>query len=377
MAEDIDFKLRYVGGRFHDAKLPLEVLSDLPAFRDLIVAFARELWFDINTGRQRVPKGFDTSLSFDLVGIEAGSAVPKLSWSRDVAQAQLPGLTDSLSDIVEVSFLQTANLFDEAGNDRFPKALSSEHVRALNKLGAGLRDDERIEFLGSKGADGNVVFLDAFRRKQLITRVRETYRTRFEGIGELLGSHVDAEGRNGHIRVLTDKYGEITMVVDEERVRGEFDGNIKSQVQFDLQIELDNQSAFRGVTEVFHVGIIDNEISDQLNRRSERIAEIARLGAGWKDGEGAEIADAAVVAARRLLTKRPGASGYFKIYPTEEGGILFEFQRGGWDLAVEFGVDGVLEMYGVEIDGKGELEPTRYDAVDDDFLKDFDSRMGR
>ncbi|MCK0510026.1 hypothetical protein [Aromatoleum buckelii] len=271
------FKLRYVGLRFDGARLPVDVLSDLPAFRDLLAAFAKDEWRALNADRQRVPKGFDKSLSFDLVSIEEGSAVPSLDWNRGTAQTYLPGFADELYDVVKASFRDVVDLIDGAGNDRFPKSLSSEHVRALNKLGSGLRESERIEFLGTAGADGNVIYLDTYRRKKLITRVRETYQARFEGTGTLLGAVVNADAAGGYIEVLTIEHGNIRIQLDAERVVNEFDGNINAVVQFDLQIELDNADRFRSVIEAFDVALIDQGIGEELERCRSRLFEIKGL----------------------------------------------------------------------------------------------------
>ena len=70
------------------------MLADLPAFRELIVTFARAEWRRNNTHRKRLPKGFDASLALDLVAIEDGSAVPVLKWNRETTQAYLPGFSD-------------------------------------------------------------------------------------------------------------------------------------------------------------------------------------------------------------------------------------------------------------------------------------------
>ena len=99
MLDDLDIKLRYVGARFNGAKLPLDVLADLPAFRDLVVAFAKDLWRKQNADRQRVPRGFDRSMSFDLTAIEDGSAIPNLTWDRESAQSCLPGFADAVGVI--------------------------------------------------------------------------------------------------------------------------------------------------------------------------------------------------------------------------------------------------------------------------------------
>jgi len=373
MAGDTTFRLRYVGARFNGARLPVDVLADLPAFRDLLVAFAKDEWRDLNAGRKRVPKGFDKSISFDLVGINDGSAVPLLNWSRNAAQENLPGFEDELQEIVGGSYLDVVNLIDGAGHDQFPKSLSSEHIRALNRLGSGLRENEKIEFLGSSGQDGKVVYLDSYRRKALITRVRETYQARFESVGILRGSFADEV--MGRVIVATSEHGEITIPLESDRVKEEFDGNIDSEVQFDLQIEMDNADRLRGVVGVFDVGLIDVESGADLLRCRNRIAELSALSDGWHDGAGRRIADDAVELANRFLSKRPTLSKQYHIYPTEEGGILVEFEANLWDISVEFLPEGGVELYGVQIDGAEELQPVHFSDIDGDFMTAFDRRV--
>ena len=63
--------LHYKGSRFRNARLPVDVLSDLSAFRDLLVSYAKDEWRRRHADRKRVPKGFDKSLSSDFIKIEA------------------------------------------------------------------------------------------------------------------------------------------------------------------------------------------------------------------------------------------------------------------------------------------------------------------
>lgn len=374
-ADDKFFRLRYVGKRFDGARLPLDVLSDLPAFRDLLVAYAKQEWRSANADRQRVPKGFDKSLSFDLVAIEKGSAVPALSWDEDAAQTYLPGFASELGDIVAESYQDVITLIDDAGRDVFPKALDPEHVRALNRLGAGLHDDERIEFVGSKGVNGNVVFLDFARRKRLITKVRETYESRHDGIGTLVGVYAPPEASSG-ISIHTVELGLIDLKIEPERVKV-FDGNIGSVVQFDLQIERDNNDAYRGVVTVHGVDLVDPEIVAELARCHQRLNDIAALPAGWSDGQGAPLSIAATTAARVFLDKRPMLCADFRIYPTLEGGVLFELESNDWDLSVEFLPAGNVEVFGIELEGEGELEPVVFDGANPAFIEFFNARVGR
>ena len=374
--DDKTFRLRYTGTRFEGTRLPVDVLSDLPAFRDLLVAFAKDQFRAANTDKQRVPKGFDKSLSFDLVGINDGSAVPVISWNRNLAQANLPGIADDLENIVDASYRDVVRLVDNAGSSVFPKSLSSEHIRALNKLGSGLRDDERIEFQGAQGKDGRVVFLDNFRRKALITKVRQTYQSRHDGIGVLRGTHMPADGL-GYLEVETVVYGLIKVSLESDLIKANFDGNLGSAVQFDMQVELDDSDKLVNIVDVFDIVVIDAQREASLDRCRARLTGFRELRDGWHDGDGMAISEEAFTAADRFLSKRPNRVSAYKVYPTPDGGILFEFEHGEWDWSVELAASGSVEFYGVQIDGEGELSPQGYPAIDDAFLKLFDEKTGR
>ena len=375
MSDDKTFRLKYKGARFDGARLPVDVLSDLPAFRDLLVAYAKDQFRNANA-KQRVPKGFDKGLSFDLIGVENGSAVPVLSWNRNLAQANLPGIADEVENIVDASYGKVVRLLDDAGRNVFPKSLPAEYVRALNRLGSGLRDHERIEFDGATGKDGQVVYLDNHRRKALITRVRETYQSRLEGTGILRGMYVDSDG-SGFLEVDTTDYGLIKIYLERDRIKEEFNGSLELSVQFDLQAELDNGDKLVSIVEVFDIVVIDAQREASLERCRARLGGFRDLEPGWHDGDGEAIGSAAFAAADRFLSKRPALAGAYKIYPTSEGGILFEFEHGEWAWSVELAASGAVEFYGVQIDGESELEPQGFPAMDDEFLRLFDEKAGR
>lgn len=383
MAEEINdsndaqgIRLRYVGGRFDGARLPLDVLSDLPAFRDLLFAFAKQEWLSVNAARQRVPKGFDKSLAFDLTSIESGSAIPVLRWDRSAAQDFLPGFAGELEEIVNISYKDVVKLIDDSTREIYPKALASEHVRALNKFGADLRANERIEFLGNNDAQGNVIYLDFFRRKNLITKVRETYVSRLEDTGILVGTHA-AEGAQASLDVDTTVHGIIKIPMDRERVLDEFDGNMLSPIQFDLQVELDNADKLRSIVEVHGVALIDVRIAADLDRCRVRLAEIAEFKDGWDDGYGRAATAKALESAAIFLGKRPLLCSTYAIFPTTMGGILFEFEANGWDLSLEFSPEGSIEMFGIQIEDVGELLPISFNSVDSNLIAEFDKYAGR
>ena len=335
MADEKTFKLRYVGSRFSGARLPVNVLPDLQAFRDLLVSFAKDEWKSRHPDRQRVPKGFDASLSFDLTAIEDGSAVPNIVWNRDVAQATLPGFEDELASVVDASYAEIINLFESAGNFVSTDELSSEKLRALDKFGASLQDGEKIEL--GKTSGGNVVFLDLERRKRLITANRETYNYRLTGVGKLASNSV-----YGQIIVRTE-LGDISVPIDPEEIIQDFDGSLDQDVQYDILVELDRLDNVRKVIEVFDVTVVDASIEAEIFKCRQRLEEIAKLSSGWHDGDGVGSDSRAIAIASEFINRRPTLSPLLKLYPNEHGGVLVELEQSGWDISIELFPDGKVE----------------------------------
>lgn len=358
------FELRYVGYRFADARLPVSVLPDLSAFRDLLVAFAKKRWFASHEKRKRLPKGFDQTLAFDLIGISEGSAVPKIEWTFHEAQRDLPGFKDEILSIVDESYDDVVQLFRAADNGRPHEILSSDHIKALNKFGSGLRENERIEFVGSRTESGEVVYLDNLRRKNLITRVRETYQLRVDGSGRLSGVH--AEGR---IHVETEKYGEIILSIEPDRIVSEFDGNIGASVQFSVTVELDHNDKVSAVREVHEVDVSD---SDPLTKCLDRVDAMKHLPRGWYDGQGEIITSSAIRQVKEFLHKRLALIHLYSIYPNADGGILIELEKNNWCISIEFSPSGSSQIIATMLHSDEDYDSPIFDDLNSKFFEVFD-----
>jgi hypothetical protein len=108
----------------------------------------------------------------------------------------------------------------------------------------------------------------------------------------------------------------------------------------------------------------------------DRIMEIASLPKGWHDGDGKKISTRAVAVAKEFVMQRPEMAGILYIYPTINGGILFEFEKGKWDLSLEILPSGTIELYGVRIDSDEVLEPLSFAALEPSLMKEINSRVG-
>jgi hypothetical protein len=350
------------------------MLGDLPAFRDLLVSYAAAEWRKAHTDRERLPKNFEKGLLFDLVDIEDGSAMPRIEWDRRVPQPQLPDL-DEMEMLVSTSFDRVISLFDHATGPAAALDLTQDNIRALKRFGGNLLPDEKIEFPGSKGSDGNVVYLNKHRRERLITSVRDSYQIRYDGTGKLIGSGIDPTGTNGHIDIHTDDYGTITLPLTPDRVRSDFDGSIESEVYFRLHIELDNNKAVRSIVDVFDVDVIQPRVMASLLACRNRIGSLTALQDAWHDGVG-RAPTAKAAAASRLLSRKPGMAESYSIFPTDGGGLLFEFVRLGWNHSIEIGPAGKAEIYSTEIDGNGEADTEAFDLESEEFIEKFDQVTG-
>lgn len=366
--EKTTLSLRYVGRRFKGARLPLEVLNDLPALRDLVAALAKHEFRQKNPDRKRVPQGFDRAISFSLIDVEDGSAVPVIALDYEVAQQSLPQIGDRMSEVVESAFRQIAKIYDDADQGKFPQALPLDAIRALSKLGAGIQEDEHIEFVGVQSASGEIVSLDAFRRKNLLTRVRETYTAEFEGIGRLTG--IDAATNT--IQVETEKYGQLKLQLDGTAMPAEqFDGNLYSTVEFALSLELDANDDLKSVDAVHSVDLI-NPYGEAVSACVRRLQELSTVERGWLgEDQGEQLVHLAGVRATQFVFMRAGLAELFRIYPTEDGGVSVEFDKDGWSFAVEILPDGTLEIDGSSEDG-GIFESQGFDGFSEDFFTAFD-----
>ncbi len=66
----------------------------------------------------------------------------------------------------------------------------------------------------------------------------------------------------------------------------------------------------------------------------------------------------------------------YHIYPMDMGGILLEFVYSGWDYSVEVTPTGRIEIYGVQVEGPGDLDVMEFRGVDDKVLIFLDGLTG-
>lgn len=117
----------------------------------------------------------------------------------------------------------------------------------------------------------------------------------------------------------------------------------------------------------------------QVTRWRERLKELRSTEAPWLPfNEAIDLRPnlKALEGAEKLLSERPDFAALFRIFPNSEAGLVFEFETKGWDYSIEFLADGSVEIYGIEINGPGELEAMSFKSPDSNFFKKVDDLLG-
>lgn len=134
------------GGRFESNTLPIDVLPDLAAYRDLVVELAKHLFLQREPARKRVPKGFVESFQLSLSAVGAGSAHAVLERIEEESPMHVlfpqTDLFDEARDLIEAVIFAAENKRD------LPQQFPPHLAKRFNQFGRGLRDDEFVELRG-------------------------------------------------------------------------------------------------------------------------------------------------------------------------------------------------------------------------------------
>lgn len=245
--------------------------------------------------------------------------------------------------------------------------LSTEGVKWIHETGEG----ERIVFMGHSDEAGQPIYVDNLRRKKLITHIRSTYEKRIDGTGRLATVSRKSE-EQGMIAVRTDSHGILNIPIEPERVK-EFDGHIDEIVQFDIQVTLDSSDAVVSVLDAHDLGLV---FDVSTGKALTQIDSLSELEDGWADGHGRQISETAISVAKDIARSTPGLAELYRIFPREDGGILFDFEVNGWDLSIEVSSSGLLELYGIGVDGSQAIEPISFIGVNGEFLEKLANLSG-
>ena len=327
------------GRRFDGHTVPVEVLADLAAYKELVVEVARCLYLGKNPGRTRVPKGFEDAFRLTLKQVDPGSAIPILELAPDEvgpAQHTLDGVSDAggnrpwffaARDVIAECVKAVSD--GQQPPERFPRAL----LTSFNRFGRNLLADESIELAPDKQTVG--VRYNPMVRRKLVLMESKTYEKPLTLVGNV--TKVDTDNATLILRTstgtITATYPVLMEGIIIEALRHHAD-----DVRLSGMGLYDSSERLLRVTDITHVVQLDDAVSDASAEILARLEAMGDLEGGWLDGEGVAPDRPTITLASAVLAEivdREGLSAP-AVFPTPEGGIQAEWQGTPWSVEVRF-----------------------------------------
>jgi hypothetical protein len=328
---------RLRGGRYEEPGLPVETLAEFARYERLVVDVAKGLYKQRHARRKRVPRGFASGFALRLTDVQPGSVIPVLevhSATTELFEFDAQDIFDEARLLIQDTLRAVA-----AGNE-IPRTFPPQALREFSRFGRSLRDDEYLVL--DEGTPHQAEYSQAVRRLLQERAKLEHFEVESQVIGQIVG-------------LLADKAQfEFRLSENGKTVSGEFTSD---EVIPDLKQYLDLSTmaptvALSAVVLQSMEGV-DIAISDVLSVEpvlpsawSTRLAELASLEAGWFDGEGEPVRRQVLRQAESILLEcldsqieRP------RIFPTESGGVHFEWAFTGGEVSVDIRSDGSVEFY--------------------------------
>ena len=318
---------RFVGRRFEEATLPVEVARDLAAYQDLVIELAKHLYLDEHQSRQRTPKGFSDAFSLHIEKVEDGSTRPILLW---VAAAVLGALPFKAEDAGSDYFTQARDLVAEcvsasAANQPLPAKFPKPLLDYFNVLGRSLLSGESVDLAPPNHTEA---ILTPERRRALVLAGQKTYTRAVD----LVGVIDETDWKKESFRLRLDDGTAVTAHLPgffRERVRTA-GGKERTQVQVRGIGSFDAWDRLQKVSETLHLETLPNQAL------AGQIEELGSLQDGWL-GEPSKAPDQTGLAWARdqLVATFPEDLPFPLVAPTPEGGLFLEWIQSSARVSVE------------------------------------------
>ena len=324
---------RLIGARFDDGDIPLEMLSDLSALREIVIEVAKWRYLQANPNRKRSPKGFADGVSFNLTRVEKGSAIPVINIQFHPPQSpdapQLPGMPGEFEQyFVEARDTVISAIAAAERNELTEVTLPEKYLSYFDRFGRRLRDGESIEF--STSTPDSPARLTKESRRRLV-----------------LASHLNEVAQEVNMRGYISEMDQSRKTFEFQLLEGRKVGGVIHEHQRHALLEVFNSYSDGGRAMISGIGKYDQQerlvslesiesitILDPLDVPS-RLYELRELKDGWLDGEGVAPDDNALDwLSRRFDRLYSDELPLPHIYPTAEGGVQAEWSFSSHEVSL-------------------------------------------
>ena len=336
MAEIIPFfSPRFVGSRFENHTLPLEVLKDIAALEELVVELAKWLYIQEHQGRRRTPKQFTEGISLGITSIEDGSAIPNIVIQMATAAMTIfPPENQQYFNRAKDQIIRTV----EAAEKGQPITGIPTHLLGyFDKLGRSLKEGESVEFNPKEPNEKAILNRDSRRRLVLASQVQEIREeVKIRGIV----SAMDKDNQTFVIDLIDGQKVASPYELQHEPIISEAFNTFRQTDPLRMIVagtavySRNNASKIQRLDGVDHVSILDPlDISS-------RLAELRQLKDGWLEGKGRALSEGGCVWFEQTFELNyPDDLNLPFLFPTGEGGLLAEWAFSPNQSSLEVNLD--------------------------------------
>lgn len=330
---------RLWGARFDDGSVPVEVFAEFAAYRELVVAVAKEVFRERHPQRQRVPRGFADRLQLSIKEVQDGSAIPVLLRNSVIAMALFGNEPDEFDEARD----RVSQAVEDVNNGKgLSQGFPRHALRYFGAFGRTLNEGETMELV-RPGEDAGVRYDQAVRKK-LLRLSTATYVEDVAVLGRI--TEVDYKNRTFQIDTEGDSSRRIPGAYPEEmndeinRVAGE-----------SLLVQLVGAAEHKADGRVERIHSVDELWTGDAVHVRDRMDELLRLPAGWLDGAGDALDKFHAERVRDVLVAvvSVGDIPSPRIFPTPDGAVEAEWTIGCWEISVTFGLAGAVDVSAVNL----------------------------
>jgi len=319
---------RFIGERFDEHTLPLEVLKDLAALEELVVEAAKQLYLKDHSDRQRLPKGFLDSVSIHLKTVGGGSAVPEMYLEYSFADSLFPPETKKYFELARDAIIQAVDAVER----RLPDlgALPESLFSYFDRIGRSLRDSECIEFAPRQVDQPARLTKESRRTLVLASKNAQTYSEEIV----LRGCVPEADQQKTTFTFLgfDGRRLEAPLCPPYSReVLQALVGYVDARKVLIQGVGVRNrQGVLQKIESVDHVTVLDSlDVGARLD-------EIAALKTGWLDGKGHAFDTSALARLSDTFDRYyPESLPLPYLYPTAEGTVQAEWSNDRFEISLE------------------------------------------
>lgn len=341
--------IRLSGARFDSVGIPADALAEVAALEDILRSLVRLYWRDRNSGRKRIPKGYDDQITLRLTTIGDGSAIPVLEYDSALDDGDLFGPYELKQD-----FSRAVGAIEEFVNsgitdsNQIPNDIRRLPANTVKKFGQTIRKDEAIQ-------------LAAIRPSSWDSVAQYTPDSRREALVNLIGSFTRRVTIQGKVTEFNVAAGRI-LVRDREQRRDipvpYFESGLAVRIDSEFQLfecEAEGVGEFNADGRLTRLVSVDSlyvtEVTEDARAARAKLESLGDLEAGWLDGEnGSTISRIVIERGHAVIDAIITHSSITRtISPTDDGGVSFFWPDMENQLSIEVEPSGALYIHTVDL----------------------------